>query len=96
MERIRVTERESAFRIEVKVKPKAKRSEVTGVVDGRLSVALSAPPVEGAANKALVQLLADLLGVAKSGVCVVSGHKSRIKLVEIPVEARDALQKILS
>lgn len=91
---IRTTERESTLRIEVRVKPRAKRSEVTGIADGRLLVSLNAPPVEGEANKALVRFLGDLLGIAPSKIRIASGQRSRIKLVDIPIDARDALLKI--
>jgi len=56
---------------------------VVGVEGGALKVRLSAPPVEGAANRALVKLLAKALGVARSRVEIVRGARSRNKLVRV-------------
>jgi|SRR5687768_14653849 uncharacterized protein len=75
-------------RLTVRVIPRAKRSAVVGLADigdGRsaLAVRLAAPPVEGAANRALVAFLADELGVAVSAVRIVAGERSRVKIVAI-------------
>jgi uncharacterized protein (TIGR00251 family) len=89
--------RESAAGVEIDVRviPRAGRSGVAGERDGRLLVRLSAPPVEGAANQALVELLATLLGRPKRCVRIVSGEKSRAKRVAIDgvtaVEVRERL-----
>ena len=56
---------------------------VDGVVDGVLRARVSAPPVEGAANHALVRLLADELGVARSAVRLVAGAAGRDKLIVV-------------
>jgi uncharacterized protein (TIGR00251 family) len=56
---------------------------VCGTYNGALKVRLHAPPVDGAANEALVALLAELLGVARRDVRILSGTTSRSKLVEI-------------
>src|SRR5690349_11196515 len=69
--------------IRVHVAPRASRNKVLGVHDGALKVALTAPPVEGAANKALVEFMAKMLGVPKSAVSIVSGETSRHKVVEV-------------
>ena len=69
-------------RINVLVKPRASRDSVEGWKDQTLIVRLCAPPVEGAANKALIKLLADRAGVAKGKVRVVSGEKNRNKVVQ--------------
>lgn len=63
----------------VRVTPRSSRNQINGVAGGVLGVKLTAPPVEGAANKALVKLMAGILGVAKSRVKVTAGHKSRNK-----------------
>jgi uncharacterized protein len=75
-------------RLAVRVTPRARRSEVTGPVDtaqgGRaLAIKLAAPPVDGAANEALVALLADELGLAPSSLSIAAGQKSRLKIVRI-------------
>jgi uncharacterized protein (TIGR00251 family) len=70
-------------RIDIYVQPRAARSEVVGLHDGVIKIRLAAPPVDGAANDALVEFLADLFRVRKSSVRVVAGHTSRRKIVEI-------------
>ncbi|MGZ8312297.1 MAG: DUF167 domain-containing protein [Allosphingosinicella sp.] len=88
-------------RLTVRVTPRAGRSGFAGNIDigeGRraLAVRLAAPPVEGAANLALVELLAARLGVPRSSVRIVSGDKSRIKVVALPTLAPAALAEKLA
>ena len=61
----------------VRVIPRASRTMLAGVRDGRLLVRLNAPPLDGAANEALIRLLAKQLGVARRGVRIVGGHRAR-------------------
>lgn len=76
--------------------PRASRDELAGFDDtGRLKVRLTAPPVEGAANRALVKLLARRLGVSRSAVSVLRGETSRNKLVEIDGLSDDAVRNAL-
>jgi len=65
------------------VKVRASRSAVLGVDGEHLSVALAAPPVDGAANDALRRLLADHFDLAQKDVQIVGGEKSRRKLLEL-------------
>ena len=65
------------------MRPRASRNAVRVEADGRLDVALTAPPVEGKANKALCAVVADALGVAKSSVEVIAGLKSRDKTLRV-------------
>lgn len=84
-------------RIEVRVAPRASRNGIEGWDGaGRLKVRLTAPPVEGAANAALLELLAEALGVAKSRLAVVRGAKGRTKTVEIEGWTESALREALS
>jgi uncharacterized protein (TIGR00251 family) len=78
---INVSERRDGVRFSVRVTPRASRNEIAGSQEGVLRVRLCAPPVEGAANKALVSLLAGVLGVPKRDVEVVAGHTGRQKVV---------------
>ena len=71
-------------RINVRLQPRASRDEILGWNDdGALRVRVKAPPVDGAANKALVQLLAKALGKSKSEVVLVSGATARNKIIEV-------------
>ncbi len=83
MSELRVREQDGAVVFEVRVAPRASRSRVIGVQDGALKVALTAPPVDGAANDALRKLLAKTLGVSKSDVEIVRGDRARIKLLRV-------------
>jgi uncharacterized protein (TIGR00251 family) len=65
--------------LDILVQPRASRSRVVGLHDGRLKVQLAAPPVEGAANHALGGLISERLEVARSQVVLVRGQTSRRK-----------------
>jgi uncharacterized protein (TIGR00251 family) len=67
----------------VYVQPRASRNELAGLHDGCLKVRLTAPPVEGAANEALVRFIAEALGVPRRQVTVVAGSSGRRKILEI-------------
>ena len=69
--------------IAVRVIPRAGRSEVAGTRDGALLVRLNAPPVEGAANDELIEVIAEALAVPKRAVTIVSGERSRTKRVSV-------------
>ncbi len=76
--------RGSGAALTVRVLPRAKKNEVAGFMpDGRVKVRLTAPPVEGAANRALVELLAQVLGVRAAAVEVVAGATGRDKIVSV-------------
>ena len=78
-----ITEVPGGWRFGVQVQPRASRSEVAGLHGQSLKVRLQAPPVDGAANEALVAFLAESLGVRSRDVRLVSGASSRAKVVEV-------------
>ena len=65
--------------LDIHVQPRASRNEISGVRGACLKVRLTAPPVEGEANRACIRLLAKLLGISRSDVEIVQGHASRQK-----------------
>ena len=67
--------------LSVYAQPRASRTAITGLHDGRVKVALRAPPVDGKANAELVRYLADLLGIPKAHVVLVTGASGRRKRV---------------
>ena len=71
------------IRFAVRLTPRAAVDRVDGVLSGVLKARVTAPAVEGAANHALVRLLADELGVARSEVRIVAGATAREKLVVV-------------
>ena len=81
-----ITERggaEPAARFAVRVQPRSSRAGVDGVHGDALRVRVNAPPVEGAANEAVVEVLAKALRVPKRAVTIVRGATSRSKVVEV-------------
>lgn len=73
----------AAVRIAVRVQPRAGRTRVAGRRGDRLQLQVTAPPVEGAANAAVVELIAEWLGVPRRTVAIVQGQSGRDKLVEV-------------
>jgi len=83
-------------KIAVRVQPNAASDEVVGFTSGVLQVKVSAPPVKGKANKKLVDLLSQVLGVNKSRISIVNGHTSRNKVIAIEGLSREEIMKRLS
>jgi len=67
----------------IKLQPRASRQQITGLHGSELKVSVTAPPVDAAANQALVEYFADLLGVGRSQVELVKGRTSRHKTLLI-------------
>ena len=87
-----------SFNLRVRVQPSSKRNEVRAIqVDGRIKVALAAPPVDDKANQALLKFLSGLLGIAKADIQISKGAISRDKLLTIAgiseVEAQTKLRQ---
>jgi uncharacterized protein (TIGR00251 family) len=84
-------------RINVYVQPRASKTAVVGMHDGCVKIRLAAPPVDGAANAALIEFVADQLGIAKSRVRIAAGLTSRRKTVEVdgatPEQLAEALKQ---
>jgi uncharacterized protein YggU (UPF0235/DUF167 family) len=78
-------------RFAVRLTPRAAGDRVDGVLDGVLRARVGAPAVEGAANTALIRLIADDLGVAKRDVRIVAGATSRQKLIVVDGIDADAV-----
>ncbi len=73
----------SMARLRVRVTPRGSKEEIIGWREGILAIKLTAPPVEGAANKACISFLAKTLGVKQSQISLTAGEKSREKTFEI-------------
>jgi uncharacterized protein len=81
--------------IEVRVQARSRQDEIAGVRDGVLVVRVTAPPLEGRANRAVCRLIAKRAGVAPSRVAVVRGERSRDKLVVVEGVDEAALRSAL-
>jgi uncharacterized protein (TIGR00251 family) len=69
--------------LSVKVQPRASRNEICGTLGNELKVKVTAPPVDAAANEALVRFLADTLDCPRNAIELARGHTSRHKQVLI-------------
>ena len=69
--------------LEILVQPRASRTRAVGEHGGRLKIQLAAPPVDGEANAALIEFLADALGVRRTDVAIVRGEAGRRKTVRV-------------
>jgi uncharacterized protein (TIGR00251 family) len=77
-------------RITVTVSPGARRAEIVGRHGEGWKIRIAAPPERGRANRALIQVLAEALGVTRDGIVIEAGHGSRQKIVEIAeLDARE-------
>lgn len=81
--------------LEVLVQPRASRTRVVGVHDGRLKVQLAAPPVDGEANQALIDFLAGAIGARRSDVSIERGDTGRRKTVRVTGAASTAVRAAL-
>ena len=82
----------------VRVTPRASRTEIVEMLDdGTIKVRLAAPPVDNEANLALIEFLADILGVSKSRLDIVAGVTGRDKLIAVlDMDAETAHQRIVA
>ena len=85
----------NALTLTLHIQPAAKKTEVAGEHGDALKIRLAAPPVDGKANAALLEFIADKLGVAKSAVTLKSGQTSRRKVVEVGEMSEDLAVKLL-
>ena len=91
-----VQEREGTASFLVRVQPRASKDEIAGEMGGALKVRLRAPAVEGRANEALVEFLAELLKRPKSAVRILGGERSRMKRLEILGVSRQQILALLA
>ena len=91
-----ITEHADGIALTVRVIPRAARSEIAGTRDAALLVRLNAPPVDGAANAELVNVIAKALDVPKRAVTIASGETSRRKTLRVSgITLEAARQKLL-
>ena len=73
----------TAVRLAVRVQPRSSRDRVVGGHGAALKIQVTAPPVDGGANRAVIELLAKWLGVPRRSVAIVQGQSGRDKVVEV-------------
>jgi len=81
--------------LSVKLQPRASENEIGAPIGDELKIKVTAPPVDAAANAALIELLAEKLDCARNRIELVRGQKSRHKLVKLHgITPEEALQKL--
>jgi uncharacterized protein (TIGR00251 family) len=83
-------------RVKVKMHPRAKRTALAGRFGDAYKLDLAAPPVDGRANDECVRFFAELAGVPRSRVHIVTGATSRMKLIEVEGVAQETLEAMLN
>jgi uncharacterized protein (TIGR00251 family) len=78
---LQIAEKRAGLTFKIAVQPRSSRNQVAGLKGDALKVRLTAPPVDGAANKACLQFLAKALGVPKSNLSIQSGERGRTKRI---------------
>ena len=93
---VKITRTAAGVTFRVKVQPGASKNEIVGVQQHALRVRISAPPVQGKANKALIQFLAKQLTLKRNQVEITSGHTTRNKTIHVIGEGTEKkLQNII-
>jgi uncharacterized protein len=80
---LKVRETSLGLEFQLHVLPRAKRSQLAGLHNGALKIKVTAPPVDDAANRAIVEFFSGLLDVPKSSIQILAGAKSRDKRIQI-------------
>jgi uncharacterized protein len=92
---LEVQERAGAVIIPVRVQSRASKDEIAGEIGGAMKVRLRAPALDGRANEALIEFLAQLLKTPRSAVRILSGERSRTKRIEISGVTRQQILDLL-
>jgi uncharacterized protein len=83
-------------RLTLRIVPNAKRNEVVGEYGEAVKIKVAAPAVEGKANEAVLEYLAEKLGIHRRDIALISGEKSRDKIVEVPdLDSAEARKRLL-
>lgn len=80
---LKIREAENYVTFSVRVQPRSSRNEICGIYGDAIKIKLASPPVEGEANESLINFLAKSLNVSKGQIEIISGQKSKNKLIKI-------------
>ncbi|MEQ8200826.1 MAG: DUF167 domain-containing protein [Syntrophomonadaceae bacterium] len=80
---LNLSESGAGVRLEVKVQPRSSSNQIVGEQNGALKIKLTAPPVDGEANSALIDFLSARLKIPRKDISLVKGDTSRHKIIEI-------------
>ena len=91
---IPVRDTASGATFSIRVQPRAKKNAITGEMGDALKLALTSPPVEGRANKAVIEFFAKLLNVSRSSVTIAAGESKRNKVIRIAgISAKEVMAR---
>lgn len=80
----------------VRVQPRARKNAITGEVGDALKLSLTAPPIEGRANEAVIRFFADLFEIPRSSITIASGATSRTKVLRVAGMSGQAVEQRLA
>ncbi len=92
---MKFVEKEGAVIFDVRVVPRASKSEIIGEHDGALKVRIISPPVDGAANMELIRVLAKKLGVSRNDIEIISGGTSKNKRIRVTNLSQSKLEELI-
>lgn len=88
-------ETEKGVVISVRVVPRSSRTECAGMQGDALKLKITAPPVEGKANEECIRFLSEILGVRRSDIAILSGHRSKNKQIIVSGATRADIEAAL-
>ncbi|MDD3852266.1 MAG: DUF167 domain-containing protein [Syntrophomonadaceae bacterium] len=92
---LKINNTPEGVRLNIRVQPRSSQNKICGVTDGAIKIKITAPPVDGEANQAVIKLLAQWLGVPRSNISIPKGETSKNKIVDIiGIDARWLENKI--
>ncbi|HNX29155.1 MAG TPA: DUF167 domain-containing protein [Syntrophomonadaceae bacterium] len=80
---LEITDTSGGIRLEIKVQPRSAKNMIVGEQAGKLKLKITAPPVEGEANKMLIEFLAHYFQLPKKSITIIKGDSSTHKLIEL-------------
>lgn len=93
---INIVDKAGKVSFKVKVQPRASKNGLAGIMEDAVKLRVTAPPVDGEANKGVIQFFAHLFGVSQKDVVIISGLSSRTKIVEISGVAVSEVAEVLN
>jgi uncharacterized protein len=85
-----------AIRLNLQVKPHSSQNQFVGVMNAKLKVAIAAPPVDDKANLELIKFIAKALKLKRRDISIICGTHSGNKVLELPLAAKSALDKLIA
>ncbi|MBI3584957.1 MAG: YggU family protein [Nitrospinae bacterium] len=92
---LKIREAENYVTFSVRVQPRSSRNEICGIYGDAIKIKLTSPPVEGEANEGLIKFLAGILKISKGQIEIISGQKSKSKLIKIRGIKKERIEECL-